>query len=180
MATTKVSRSIPTGIGWKSPFEFSPAPSAGLIGAQVSNQEKQPPSLQPLTETTRAIVKDYFRLLGSGAEPDAIASLFSEVIDWDIPGDAARISWLGTRSKRAEVSDFIRDLRAKTIPIRFEMDSMIAEGENAVAFGRLETQVKSTGKTIRSEFAFHFTVHEGRISRFRLFEDSYAVAQALS
>jgi ketosteroid isomerase-like protein len=58
--------------------------------------------------------------------------------------------------------------------------SIISEEEKAVALLDLETRLNSTGKVILTEAAFAFTVRDDLITRFRLFEDSYAVAQALS
>lgn len=52
------------------------------------------------------------------------------------------------------------------------------QGNRAIALGELESRVKSTGKLIVSEFAFDLTFRDGLIVRFRMFEDSFAVAQA--
>ncbi|WP_223300537.1 hypothetical protein [Pantoea sp. At-9b] len=44
--------------------------------------------------------------------------------------------------------------------------------------GKLAPRVNNTGKLIETEFVFDFTVSDGLISRFRLFDDSFAVSQA--
>jgi ketosteroid isomerase-like protein len=54
----------------------------------------------------------------------------------------------------------------------------VVEGEKAVALGEFASQVKKTGNVIESEFAFEFTVQDGLIVRYRLFEDSFAVSRA--
>ncbi|ATB36167.1 hypothetical protein CYFUS_001581 [Cystobacter fuscus] len=127
---------------------------------------------------TRAIAGAYFARLRAGAEPDAIASLFSEEVDWDIPGDTRRVSWIGRRTGRAGVADFFRSLREQVEPLRFEVRSLVVDGDEAVALGALESRVKRTGKIIESEFALHMTIRNGLIVRYRLFEDSFAVARA--
>ncbi|WNG39418.1 hypothetical protein F0U61_41455 [Archangium violaceum] len=129
---------------------------------------------------TRAIASAYFERLRAGAQPDAIASLFSEDIDWDIPGDTQRVPWIGKRKGRAGVAAFFRELREQVEPLRFEVRSLVVEGNEAVALGHLESRVKSTGKIIDSEFALHLTIRNGLIVRYRLFEDSFAVARATS
>jgi ketosteroid isomerase-like protein len=130
-------------------------------------------------ESTRKVVGQFFERLGAGTDTDAIASLFSEDVDWRVPGDG-RIPWIGRKVGRAGVVDFIRDLRRFTTPIRVSVRTTVAEGENAVALLELETRIKNTGKVITTEAAFDFTVRDGLIVRFRLFEDSYAVSQAVN
>jgi N-ethylmaleimide reductase len=130
------------------------------------------------TDVTRTVVKQYFDRIQSGAEPEAIAALFSETVDWDIPGDVDRVPWIGRRKGRSGVADFIRELREQDDPIRFEVHSIVAEGEKAVALGEFASRIKKTGKVIESEFAFEFTVHDSLIVRYRLFEDSFAAAKA--
>ena len=130
-------------------------------------------------QNTKKLVAQFLERVGAGADPPAIASLFSEDVDWLVPGDE-RIAWIGRKVGRSGVADFVRDLRRLTTPIRATVRTLVSEGENAVALLDLETRVNSTGKVIRTEAAFAFTVRDNLIVRFRLFEDSYAVAQALS
>ena len=129
------------------------------------------------SENTRKIVSRFFEHVGGSAEADTIASLFNDEVDWKVPGDE-HIPWVGRKTGRVGVVAFIRDLRKFTTPIRVSIRTLIVEGENAVGLLDLETRITSTGKTIRTEAAFAFTVRDDLIVRFRLFEDSYAVSQA--
>ncbi|MGL5835732.1 MAG: nuclear transport factor 2 family protein [Waterburya sp.] len=128
---------------------------------------------------TRTIIKQYFDRLQSRAEPEEIAALFSEDVDWYIPGDTNLVPWIGRRKGRSGVADFIRDLREQDEPIRFEIRSLVVEGEKAVVLGEFASRVKKTGKIIESEFAFEFAVRDRSIVRYRLFEDSFAVVKAV-
>jgi ketosteroid isomerase-like protein len=129
-------------------------------------------------ENTRKVVGQFFERMSAGADTDAIAFLFREDVDWLVQGDG-RIPWVGRKAGRAGVADFIRDLRRFTTPIRVSVRTIVGEGENAVALLDLETRVINTGKVIKTEAAFDFTVRDGLIVRFRLFEDSNAVSQAV-
>jgi ketosteroid isomerase-like protein len=140
--------------------------------------KREQPRVQT-TENTKKVVAQFFDRMGAGTDPIAIASLFSEDVDWLVPGDE-RIAWIGRKLGRSGVADFVRDLRRLTTPIRVTVRTVVSEDENAVAVLDLETRVNSTGKVIRTESAFVFTVRDDLIVRFRLFEDSYAVARALS
>jgi len=131
------------------------------------------------TEITMHVVGNYFSFMAQGKAPEEIATLFSDDVDWDIPGDVDTVPWLGKRRSRGDIAEFIKCLRSLTIPISFDVQQIIADREDAVEVGRLETRVVSTQSIIRTEFAFHFTVANGLITKFRLFEDSFAVAQSV-
>ncbi|MFD8378262.1 nuclear transport factor 2 family protein [Streptomyces sp. NPDC059679] len=60
----------------------------------------------------------------------------------------------------------------------FDLLKVIAEGDDLVLIGRMVSEFKKTGRDIDTEFALHTTVREGRITRYHLYEDSYAVAKA--
>lgn len=110
----------------------------------------------------------------------AILDLFAEVVDWDIPGDLETVSWIGARRDHAEIALFFRELAASIEPRGVEVRRILADAEAAVVLGDLESVVRATGKTIRSAFAYDLTVQEGRIVRYRMLEDSHAVARAAS
>jgi len=131
-------------------------------------------------DATRSTVTQLFEKLQAGTAPESIATLFSEDVDWLIPGDVDLVPWIGRRQGRQGVAAFFRDLRQRVEPIRFEIRSIVVEGEKAVALGELESRVKSTGNVIESEFAIEFTVRDSLIVRYRLFEDSFAVARAVA
>ena len=131
-------------------------------------------------EETRRTVNEYFELVYEGAGPASIASLFSEDVDFFIPGNVDLVPWIGRRKGRDGITHFIRDLRALTEPISFNIHTTVVEGGKAVALGHLETRVKSTGNVIDSDFAFEFTVKDSLITRFQIYEDSFAVAQAVT
>lgn len=128
----------------------------------------------------RAALERYIAAMRSEATPEAVASLFTEDADWDIPGAVDRVPWIGRRSGRAGVADFVRALWDGIEPIRFDISSIVAEGDRAFAAGELESRAKRTGRIMRSEFIIDVTVRDGLISRHRLLEDSFAVAEAVA
>lgn len=132
-----------------------------------------------MTETTRAVVEEFFRRAGSGASPEHMAEMVSDDVDWFVAGDTSVVPWIGRKTGRAGVAEFYRQLRSLVTSERFDVSEIVVQDDRAIALGYLESRVKSTGKLIRSEFAFDFTIRAGRIVRFRLFEDSFAVAHAV-
>lgn len=109
---------------------------------------------------------------------DAILDLFAGEVDWDIPGDVETVSWIGPRRDREGIAAFFRELAERIEPRGIKIRRILADEETAVVLGYLESLVRATGKLIRSPFAYDLTVREGKIVRYRMLEDSHAVARA--
>lgn len=106
----------------------------------------------------------------------ALVELFAEDIDWDIPGDLTVVPWIGPRRNREAVRAFYHELAARLAPERFEVQSILADDEQAVALGELASRIKATGRLIETPFAFVLTVRDGKIVRYRMLDDSHGVA----
>lgn len=104
--------------------------------------------------------------------------MFSEDVRFEIAGDTGALPWIGRKIGRAAAAGFIRDLRDLTEPVRFDVQSILADDDRAVIVGELASRVISTGKIIETAFALVLTVAEGQITRFQMLEDSFAVSQA--
>ena len=63
--------------------------------------------------------------IGSGQEPAKIAALFDTDLLFEIQGDAGALPWIGRRSGRLAIADFIRDLRALTEPVSFDVEDIL-------------------------------------------------------
>lgn len=135
--------------------------------------------------TPHAVAKSYLERVGAfWAAPEtperleAILDLFAENVDWDIPGDLETVPWIGPREGRAGIAAFYRDLVSRLESRRFEARRILADEDTAVVLGDLESVVRATGKLIQSPFAYDLTLQGGKIVRYRMLEDSYAVARA--
>ncbi|MBN9739970.1 hypothetical protein DMP23_02435 [Amycolatopsis sp. A1MSW2902] len=128
--------------------------------------------------STRAVVDELFTRLAK-ADLDGLDDLFAEDVDWQIPGAAHIVPWLGHRRTPAEVADFFRAMSRYVIQELFEVEQVFVDGQEAVIAGRLRSVVRATGKPIESQFVVRITVVGGRINRYLFLEDSYAVANAV-
>jgi len=54
----------------------------------------------------------------------------------------------------------------------------LADEGRAVIFGNLASKVNATGKIIESPFALILNVSDGKITRFQMLEDTFAVSRA--
>jgi ketosteroid isomerase-like protein len=116
--------------------------------------------------------------IGAGVAPDEIAALFSADVQFEVPGDIGALPWIGRRTGRTAVSDFIRGTRSLLERIRFDVEGIMAKDDRAAIFGHLISKVNATGRTIDSPFALILQISAGKITRFQMLEDSFAVAQA--
>jgi ketosteroid isomerase-like protein len=127
---------------------------------------------------TLRLAQEFLRRMGSDAEPAEIAKLFSETLEWEIAGDTGVLPWIGHKSGRGAITDFVRDSRAMLERISFEVHDILANDRRAVILGSLASKLKRTGKVVTSDFAIILTTSNDEIVRFQMLEDSFAVSQA--
>ncbi|HEY1941077.1 MAG TPA: nuclear transport factor 2 family protein [Roseiarcus sp.] len=125
-----------------------------------------------------AIAQEFLHRLGSGGEPAAVAELFAENLEWDIPGDDSAFPWIGKHSGRQAVVSFLTETVEQIERIRLDLDDILASDTRVVILGSLASRVKQTGKVIETYFAIILTIADGQISRFQMMEDSFAVSRA--
>lgn len=113
-----------------------------------------------------------------GLPVDEIAAMFSDNTSVELPGDDGVLPWIGKRQGRQAAAAFVAETRRLTEPVEFNVDEVLASSTRAVIIGDLVTRVRSTERVIESAFAIILTVSDGRISRFLMLEDSFAVSRA--
>jgi uncharacterized protein len=129
-------------------------------------------------ENNIAIARRLLAELGEGKKPDLIAALFSEGVLFEIPGDVGVLPWIGLKIGRDAVIDFISGLRSMTIPLGFDVQDILASDTRAVVIGEMSTRIRATGKVIESPFAIILTVVNGKVTHFKMLENSFAVSMA--
>ncbi|WP_406290745.1 nuclear transport factor 2 family protein [Embleya sp. NBC_00896] len=136
------------------------------------------------TPGTRAVVDEFLRRL-VGGDPEHVAELFAEKVDWrlDWPADGHPATpWIRPRSTRAEVAAHFRELAAVHTPhpdpAPGSPPHTVVEGPHAVVLAELRHTAKPTGKPYTAHCAVHITVEAGHITRYHVYEDSLSVAQA--
>ncbi len=131
------------------------------------------------TNQTKSIVQLFLQFL-TERNIEGIVGLFSENIDWYIPGDKKKASWLGRRKDRWEVEEFYELLWKNTTPISATIDNILFDGNTAVITGDCSTKMIRTDNILDSLFCIQITVENNLIVRYRLIEDSYAVSVSLT
>ena len=125
-----------------------------------------------------AIAQAVLEGIGGGKDPADIAALVDERLLFEIQGDDGVLPWIGRKTGRSAIADFIRDVRAMTEPVSFEVEDILTSESRAAIVGALQTRVKATGKLIQSQFAIILTVSGDLVTRFQMLEDSLDVSIA--
>jgi uncharacterized protein len=128
---------------------------------------------------TQNIIQTFFKHL-SERNLKALTDLFSNKIDWYIPGDENKAPWLGRRSNKQEVSDFYELLWKNTEPISVKLENVFIDNDKAVIAGEFSTRMIQTDKIVDSLFFIQITIQNNLIIKYRLLEDSLAVAKSLT
>ena len=105
-----------------------------------------------------AIAQKFLEGIGGGRDPDEIAALFDADLVFEIQGDDGVLPWIGRKTGRQAVAGFIRDIRALTEPVTFDVEDILASDSRAAIVGALQTRIKATGKIIATQFAIILTI----------------------
>jgi ketosteroid isomerase-like protein len=105
---------------------------------------------------------------------------FSNEIEWSIPGPPA-IPFCGIRRGKEQVPDFFKRLPELHEVQMFDPREYIAEGDKVVVLGHFKAQVRTvrtTNRTMESDFVHVFTLRDGQAVQFREFADTAAALMA--
>ena len=125
-----------------------------------------------------AIAKKLLDGITRGQEPDAIAALFDDNLVFEVQGDDGALAWIGHQSGRQAIVDFIRDIRALTEPMSFDVEDILASERRAAIVGALRTRIKATGNITATQFAIILTIESNAVTRFQMLENSFDVSKA--
>jgi len=125
-----------------------------------------------------AIAQKLLERIGGGQDPAEIAALFDADLVFEIQGDDGVLPWIGRKTGCQAVADFIRDIRALTEPVAFNVEDILASDSRGAIIGVLETRIKATGKITATQFAIILTIAGDVVTRFQMLEDSFNVSRA--
>ena len=125
-----------------------------------------------------AIAQKLLEGIGSGRNPAEIAALFDADLIFEIQGDDGVLPWIGRKTGRQAIADFVRDIRTLTESVSFEVEDILASDNRAAIIGALQTRIKATGKMIATQFAIILTITGDVVTRYQMLEDSFDVSKA--
>lgn len=130
------------------------------------------------TQTSRTVAEQFLERLG-GQDSHGIQELFSEEIDWHVPGSDA-LPWTGRRTRREEVAPYFTTMWPHFAHGRSEvvMERVIVDGGDVVLLAVFTHTTAASGKEFTTPVAMHLEIEDGRIVRMHLYEDTLTVAEA--
>lgn len=128
---------------------------------------------------TDETVDAFFAAFGSG-DGETLLGLFADETDFRVAG-SPDVPWAGERRSREEIGAFFGIFgEVLTAPESFEVTGRVTQGEDAVVFATAVFGVLATGKSFTNPYALRFTVVDGKIVRYHMYEDSYAIHAAFT
>jgi uncharacterized protein len=131
-----------------------------------------------MSERTNAdVVQRGYEAFGRGDIP-ALLDLLTDDVEWTLQGPSV-IPFAGTRHGHEGVSEFFSVLGETLDFEQFEPREYVAQGDTVVVVGFERSLSRATGRTIEQEWAHVNTLRDGKIAKFRAYEDTGAYVAAL-
>ncbi|HEY2647198.1 MAG TPA: nuclear transport factor 2 family protein [Candidatus Acidoferrales bacterium] len=119
------------------------------------------------------VVKDGYAAFSRGDVPGLLA-LLAEDVEWHIPGTGLPLA--GTYRGHDGVANFFQKLSQEADILDFQPREFVADGDRVMVIGWERSKVKATGRTAEVDWVMSFTVRNGKVSIFREFSDTKAIA----
>ena len=130
----------------------------------------------PAQHTPRQVVDALFAAMQRG-DRDEILALLSENVEWWVAGPP-EIPYAGTFRGHDDVAHFFAMFNDSIDYESWEAREFIAERETVVVVGDERWRAKSSGYLVDNPWVLVITVREGKITRFRAYEDTAAAKDA--
>jgi ketosteroid isomerase-like protein len=123
------------------------------------------------------LVQGLYAAFGRG-DIQSILTALADDVDWVVPGPPGRAPSFGSWRGRESVLKFFQTLGASYEFETFLVRKLIAQGDTVVALGADHGRNKANGKRYQTDFVHVWTIADGRVTAFREYLDTLAVAAA--
>jgi ketosteroid isomerase-like protein len=110
----------------------------------------------------------------------AILDKLADNIEWVVGTPSDVVPTFGTFKGKAAVGQFFQKLGEHVDMKKFEPNEYIAQYDKVVAFVHSESVVKKTGKPVSQDIVMVWTVQDGKVTKFRGYEDTQAAVAGFS
>jgi ketosteroid isomerase-like protein len=110
---------------------------------------------------------------------NAILSLQTEDSEWTVAGPADKIPWAAPGRGHDGVANFLKILGGLLVPEVFEIRDWFENGNKVVTLGFQKGYVRTNNKSYEFDFVHLWEVNGGKVSKFRVYYDTYYVADVL-
>lgn len=124
------------------------------------------------------VIKEYFSAFSSGNVQN-ILRLLDEKVVWNVAG-ATNVSTVGLLQGKEQVKKWLENFPKNFQPIDFEIDNFFAKGTDVLVTGRFRHKIITTHRVAGSDLVIYFSVINGLITKYQIFEDSAILSQAFN
>jgi ketosteroid isomerase-like protein len=142
-------------------------------------EEEKPMTAKPNelgVRTKVGVVQATYEAVGRG-DISAVLDLLTDDVEWTLQGPSV-IPFAGTRHGREGVAEFFSLVGENLEFEQFEPRDFVAQGDSVAVLGYERSLIKPTGRTLEQEWAHVYTLRDGKIAKFRGFEDTAALVVA--
>ncbi|MEA2773196.1 MAG: uncharacterized protein QOD93_6158 [Acetobacteraceae bacterium] len=105
-------------------------------------------------------------------------SVFDNDLVFEIQGDDGVLPWIGRKTGRQAIANFVRDIRILTEPISFDVEDILVSESRVAIVGALRTRINATDKITATQFAIILTIESNVVTRFQMLEDRFDISRA--
>ena len=125
------------------------------------------------------MTQEGYAAFGRGDIP-ALLNLYTEDIEYVIPGPPNIITYAGTYRGTEQVAQFFSLLNEAIDYEQFEPREFVAQGDKVVVLGHDRGRVKPTGHSFEERWAHVVTLRDGKVTRFEAYNDTAAIVAAFT
>ena len=147
-----------------------------VLTAKPITLTAQETSMVDQTAQTAQIVADFGTAMGSG-DFNALQGLFAEDAEWRVEG-SPDVPWVGSHVGPEAIASFLQTFGREVELLGAETLATGFDGPHAFLINRMSLRMHQSGEIVDLNTAVHIEVSNGKIIRYHVYEDSYAVATA--
>lgn len=149
---------------------FNPAYAQTVSEATAQNS---------VEDTNLATVKQIYADFATGNIPGFVAALSEDVVWNEAENNSLAVGnpYIGPD---AVMSGVMGPLMKDWSSFSVEPESFMADGNNVAMFGRYLATSAVTGKQINPQVVHHYTLENGKVTRFQQYVDTFALDQAMT
>lgn len=121
------------------------------------------------------LVKNGYAAFGRG-DIQGLLDLLSGDVEWEIPGQGLPLA--GTYLGHDGVARFFQKLGEDAEIQAFEPREFVAQDDQVVVIGWERGIIRATNRPFETNWVMAFTIRDGKVSRFREFANTLAIANA--
>jgi ketosteroid isomerase-like protein len=135
------------------------------------------PLEEPMSGANITFVQGLYAAFGRGDIATIINGLTSDV-DWDVNGRRKDYPLLGNWKGKGAVEEFFRGVVEHEEASEFSPREFFAAEDRVFVLGHYSWKIRKTGRTAASDWVHVFTIRDGKVARFREFNDTAVFAEA--